>query len=165
MSITLTLCCSSPEEEFLRTALGRLWSRSSDSEESLLSQGSLLAQLSAIHQERFHRLLSRALLYCGQYPNTRVYSSATNSSYHLLIISMDKLIGSDLPIGHTFSGQPCYRLAILFHWTSGYNNKWTEQTEHGEEIRPRRVRTISSSLQLEIKMLNITDMFAILPCP
>ena len=31
--------------------------------------------------------------------------------------------------------------------------------------RSRRVRTFSTSLEMEIKMLNITDMFAILPCP
>jgi len=75
---------------------------------------------------------------------------------------MSHLLGSDLPIGETYCGQPCYRLAILFHWSASHTNKWTEEEE---ENRPRRRRTISSSLELEIKMLSITDMFAILPCP
>ena len=67
----------------LRCALSQLWCGGSGES---LSQESLLAQLSELHQDRIHRLLSRALLYCGQYPDTRVYSSHCRPSYHLLII-------------------------------------------------------------------------------
>ena len=102
----------------------------------------------------------------------------------IFILSMSHLLGSDLPIGETYCGQPCYRLAILFHWSASHTNKWTEEEEenrwllttvtrlkgkgfddNSHNVRPRRRRTISSSLELEIKMLSITDMFAILPCP
>ena len=76
-------CFSSEEEEVLRCALSQLWCGGSGES---LSQESLLAQLSELHQDRIHRLLSRALLYCGQYPDTRVYSSHCKPSYHLLII-------------------------------------------------------------------------------
>ena len=56
-----------------------------------------------------------------------MYSSAHHPSYHVLLISMAHLVGSDLPIGQTYSGIPCYRLAILFHWaSSSTNNKWEE---------------------------------------
>ena len=96
---------------------------------------------------RFELILIRALLYCGRYPDTKVHCSVRHPSYHLLLLTMAHLIGSDLPIGQTLSGQPCYRLAILFHWGK-------------EEEEPRW-----TSHKLEIKMLSITDMFAILPCP
>ena len=117
-------CFSSVEEEVVRRLLGSLWS----SAEGDISQVSLLSQLKALYQDRLHRLLSRGLLYSGRYPDTRVYSSALHPSYHVLLISMAHLVGSDLPIGQTFSGQPCYRLAILFHWASSSgNNKWEEE--------------------------------------
>ena len=42
---------------------------------------------------------------------------------------MSHLLGSDLPIGETHCGQPCHRLAILFHWSASHTNKWTEEEE------------------------------------
>merc|ERR1712183_337039 len=152
-------CFSSVEEDVVKSLLGSLWC----SGEGDISQVSLLGQLAALYQDRIHRLLSRGLLYSGRYPDTRVYCSALHPSYHVLLISMAHLVGSDLPIGQTYSGQPCYRLAILFHWaSSSTNNKWEEEVMSSSS-RSRRVRTFSTSLELEIKMLNITDMFAILP--
>ena len=123
-----------------------------------ISQVSLLGQLTALYQDRIHRLLSRGLeqkyksfgkiicqkylffkifvlsglLYSGRYPDTRVYCSTHHPSYHVLLISMAHLVGSDLPIGQTYGGQPCYRLAILFHWaSSSSNNKWEEEVGGG----------------------------------
>ena len=125
-------CFSSVEEDVVRSLLGSLWSSGVGD----ISQVSLLGQLTALYQDRIHRLLSRGLLYSGSYPDTRVYSSAQHPAYHVLLISMAHLVGSDLPIGQTYGGQPCYRLAILFHWaTSSGNNK---EEEEEEELRGSR---------------------------
>ena len=118
-------CFNSVEEDVVRSLLGSLWSTTQGD----ISQVSLLGQMAALYQDRLDRLLSRGLLYSGHYPDTRVYCSAHHPSYHVLLISMAHLVGSDLPIGQTYGGQPCYRLAILFHWasTSTTNNKWEEE--------------------------------------
>jgi hypothetical protein len=34
----------------------------------------------------------------------------------VLVVSLAKLAGSDLPIGRTPLGRPCSRLALLYHW-------------------------------------------------
>ena len=116
----------------MRNLLGSLWS----SAECDISQVSLLGQMAALYQDRLHRLLSRGLLYSGHYPDTRVYSSAHHPSYHVLLISMAHLVGSDLPIGQTYGGQPCYRLAILFHWaSSNTNNKWEDEVVEDSSSR------------------------------
>ena len=138
-------CFSSVEEDVVRSLLGSLCSTT----EGDISQVSLLGQLTALYQDRIHRLLSRGLeqkyksfgkiililaglLYSGRYPDTRVYCSTHHPSYHVLLISMAHLVGSDLPIGQTYGGQPCYRLAILFHWaSSSSNNKWEEEVGGG----------------------------------
>jgi len=78
---------------------------------------------------------------------------------------MNNVTGSDLPIGHSPGSKslPCSRLAILFHWASSNSSKWQHDSNmsrtHG------RVRTISTSLELELKMLSITDVFAVFVCP
>jgi len=76
---------------------------------------------------------------------------------------MAHVAGADLPLGHTPSeGVACHKLAILFHWASSKTNKWHQDNVNRSS---GRVRTISTSLELELKMLSITDMFAIIICP
>ena len=101
----------------------------------------------------------------------KLYSSAHHPSSYILLISLSNFPGSDLPIGQTPSGRSCSRLAILFHWASPeIRDTETERKQNVkgplEAARSRgRVRTYSDSLAMEIKMLSITDVFAILPCP
>ena len=80
-------------------------------------------------------------------------------------MSLANIPGSDLPLGQTPGGRSCTRLAILFHWASPEDRQ--DKVRGPVEVTKyrNRVRTISDSLAMEIKMLSITDVFAILPCP
>jgi len=137
--------------------------------ESPFNLGHLLGLMTPLHQERLPRILAKALLFCSRYADTKLYSSETLPTSHILLISLSNLPGCDLPLGWTPSGRSCSRLAILYNWAEHQAIK-TEKKEKAkgplEATKARgRVRTISTSLALEIKMLSITDVFAILPCP
>jgi len=164
---------STTEEEVIREVSARLWS----AEEtdlglaSPLSQGALLQLLTPHNRDRVHRLVARALLYSSVSPDTRVYASLARPEYHAIIISMERvagLAGADLPLGHTPQpgGVACSRLAILFHWAQPSQPAPATSKWRADNNRPgARTRKISTSLELELKMLSITDMFAIVICP
>ena len=171
---------SSIEENVIRSTTDKLWQGVYQDLPSPLSQNNLLLSMTPLNQERIHRLLARALLYCGSFEDTKVYSSTLHPSYYTIIINMEHIPGTELPLGRLDDGTACSRLAILFHWASNNTSKW-----HQENVKKyiilqlllvlhtilhfrsdsRRVRTISTSLELEIKMLRITNMFAVVICP
>ena len=104
----------------------------------------------------------------------QLYSSNSFPNSHILLVSLSNCPGSNLPLGQTGAGFSCSRLAILFHWgRTGPPHLDTDKVDTSkqpkgtlETVKARsRVRTYSGSLELEIKMLSITDVFAIIPCP
>eukprot|EP00092_Neocalanus_flemingeri_P010917 GFUD01011760.1.p1 GENE.GFUD01011760.1~~GFUD01011760.1.p1 ORF type:complete len:225 (+),score=42.79 GFUD01011760.1:174-848(+) len=153
---------SPAEEASIRLATDNLWENKLDVE-SPLNLGHLLEFLTPLHQERLPRILATSLLYCGRYEDTQVAVSSKDPSCRMLLVSLSNFPGSDPPAGHTPSGQPCPRLAILYHWASpqvGAKGPNQEQTRTRNNSRK-----ISASLALERKMLSIVDVFAIFPCP
>eukprot|EP00092_Neocalanus_flemingeri_P020889 GFUD01022631.1.p1 GENE.GFUD01022631.1~~GFUD01022631.1.p1 ORF type:complete len:239 (-),score=69.45 GFUD01022631.1:58-774(-) len=158
------------EETFIRLSASHLWGEELPTE-SPFNLGHLLGLMTPLHQERLPRILAKALLFCSRYEDTKLYSSESLPNSHILLISLSNFPGSDLPLGYTPSGRSCSRLAILYQWASPESNAMKTQKKEKakgplEATKARgRVRTISTSLSLEIKMLSITDVFAILPCP
>eukprot|EP00090_Calanus_glacialis_P007019 TRINITY_DN15480_c0_g1_i2.p1 TRINITY_DN15480_c0_g1~~TRINITY_DN15480_c0_g1_i2.p1 ORF type:complete len:234 (-),score=80.75 TRINITY_DN15480_c0_g1_i2:136-837(-) len=161
---------SPSEDEFIRLSTSQLWG------EDLLTPspfnlGHLLGLMTPLHQDRLPRILAKALLFCGRYNDTKLFSSQSHPNSHILLISLSNFPGSDLPLGRTPCGRSCSRLAILYHWASPEIRDLEHQRKEKakgplEAAKARgRVRTISTSLAMEIKMLSITDVFAILPCP
>ena len=130
----VNIIASSIEEEVIQSVARQLWFGDDKAQAtdlpSPLSQSDLLQHLTPLHRDRLHRLLARALLYCGRYDDTQVLASISHPSYYIITIPMIHVVGSDLPLGHTPgpSGSPmvpCTRLAILFHWASS-NSKWQD---------------------------------------
>merc|ERR1711936_162775 len=169
---------SSNEEAFIRLATTH--TRGEElSTGSPFNLGHLLELMSPLHRERLPRILAKALLFCSRYKDTKLYSSHSFPNSHILLVSLSNCPGSNLPLGQTDAGFSCSRLAILFHWGRTGNSPLDTEKEAPdkvdtskdtkgplENVKARnRVRTYSGSLELEIKMLSITDVFAIIPCP
>ena len=153
---------SQAEEASILLATENLWGKKLDIE-SPLNLGHLLEFLTPLHQERLPRILATSLLYCGRYEDTKVAVSSNDPSCRMLLVSLSNFPGSDPPAGHTPCGQPCPRLAILYHWASPQVGT---AGPHQQQTRTRNnARKISASLALERKMLSIVDVFAIFPCP
>merc|ERR1711915_211966 len=154
---------SSSEEKFIQHSTGLLWNEDV-SFQSPIRLDSLLGQMTPLHQTRLPRLLARALLFCARYQDTQLLASNTFSGYHIMLVSLSNLPGSDLPLGQPPLGKPCSRLAVLFHWADTEMGQESASTEERVQTSGR-IRTFSSSLAMERKILSISDVFAIIPCP
>ena len=153
---------SPAEEASTLLANANLWGKKLEID-SAYNLWHLLEFLTPLHQERLPRILATSLLYCGRYEDTQVAVSSSDPSCRMLLVSLSNFPGSDPPAGHTPCGQPCPRLAILYHWA---NPKVGTPAHHQQKTSTRNnARKISASLALEKKMLSIVDVFAILPCP
>ena len=67
---------SSAEEQLIRLSTSHLWGEDL-SVRSPFSLEQLLELLTPLHQDRLPRILARALLYCGQYQDTKVWPVIT----------------------------------------------------------------------------------------
>ena len=101
-------------------------------------------------------------------PHTTSSSSAWRTWWALTFPSDKHLAGSPA------TGSPSSSTGPAAPGTTSGRRRWrapgnvvllNQPLLHSTLGRSRRVRTFSTSLELEIKMLSITDMFAILPCP
>ena len=79
-----------------------------------------------------------------------------------MVVSLANLPGSDLPLAFTPAGKPCSRLAVIFHWKNSERRRANINTS---EQSSGRMRTFSASLAMEMKIMEILDIFAIVPTP